>query len=210
MIEFQIRKSSKEKNVKKRKLSWDFCPNVDSQLLLLEESVANKSKSKGAIKSFFNLMKILSEVNSGFTTLRFATSYQRESIKIIESKYKQRRRFLKKNLGSLEYQLTMDKYIRSYLINVDMAENFNFTKYFRQDIRRQVGCQYPDNSVVMEIKTPAIISLLSDRRKSKTHLILKKELFYPVMSHLNLYPGFKKDKGKFYHLSRGSFEYAFN
>jgi hypothetical protein len=173
----------------------------EEKLLLLQNELIGKDKSKESkVCNFLNLVSFLSNLDADFTRFDFATSYERASLKIKELKYKKKRKFWRKNLGEVEYQVTTDRKIRSYLIDIDFTDNFNFTNYF-SSIGGDERQGYPDDAVVVEVKTPVIVDYLEEKEISKSHKYLKEVLFFPILDKSLVYEGFKKGKGKFYHLN---------
>jgi hypothetical protein len=154
-----------------------------------KERMAEKTQDqnkKHKIENFFNLVEFLSAIDQDFTRFNFATSYERSSLKIIENKKKFKKQ-------KIEYQFTMDRQVKSYLVNIDFSDIFSFSDFFKKAKPSKV---IPDQAVVVEVKIPVAAESLS-----KKYNDLKEVLFDPVLDKSIVYSSFKQGKGKYYHLN---------
>jgi hypothetical protein len=177
-------------------------PHYDRQLNLLKKDMLNENQNKDTDKvdKFFSLLRTLSKINSNFKKPSNAISYERRSIKIEEEKYKKDNKLIKRNLGRIEYQLTIDENIKSYKSQALFDNTHSLAYYFKTIAKRDMIKTYPQDSLVVEIKTPTNVFLLNDKKRSQPHKALQKYLFYPIMNSAYVYPGFKKNKGKRHHM----------
>ena len=177
--------------------------NYDSQLNLLKKEILNQNKDTDKVDNFFSLLSILTKINSNFKKPLNAISYERRSLKIEEEKYKKNNKLIKKNLGKIEYQLTIDENIKSYKSKALLDNTHSLSYYFKNLAKNDMIKAYPQDSLVVEIKTPTNVFLLNDKKRSQPHKNLQKHLFYPIMNSSYVYPGFKKNKGKRHHMFNG-------
>ena len=107
-------------------------------------------------------------------------------MKIVENKKKPKKQ-------KIEYQFTMDRQVKSYLVNIDFSDMFSFSDFFKTVKPYKA---LPGHAVVVEVKIPVAAESLS-----KNYSCLKKILFAPVIDKSIVYSSFKQGKGKYYHLN---------
>ena len=157
----------------------------------------------GSLEALFVIMNFLYKIDRKFVSPMYAVSYERSSYELTEEEYMRQRkyRFLKKkNLGKVNYQITIDENVKGYYLSLEKILKEDLSSYLTKKITTEKTYHYPKDSLCLEIKKPVDVEMLEGRKRSTVHQQLEDEIVGVIMNHVNTYPGFTRLKGKLGHV----------
>ena len=179
--------------------------DVITSLNAIKEKAIKESEGRKhfMIEAMFSAIDYLLEIDPKFIKPQFAISYERTAKKFLEEKYNAKLGlFRKKSFKDMEYQLTLDRNVKGYKLEPNFIDDsLGFIDFFQRS-KDHFTYEYPEDSVVAEIKVPLAIANLDPKAYSTIHKRIHEGFIRPVFTQEALYPGFRIGKGKAGHFKR--------
>ncbi len=170
---------------------------------LRQEIKASSPAEQGRlVDAIFSAIQMLSASEPEFIKPKFATSYERQASKFVEKAYHRGdEAAASSSLGSIEYQITVDKEVRGYRIPKELfGEGFSFSKYFLEDAGADHLVSYPNRARATEFKVPTQVAQLKAEQQSLIHRKLSKNFVTKIFKAESSFKGFTANKGKAGHI----------
>ncbi len=174
-----------------------------SELSEIKSNVLSFNPDDGfAIENMFYVIYQLAKIKDSFIKPVYAISYIRSAREFTEDDYKRKTFWGRKSYKEIQYQFTVDEFIKGYMPNIPMQGPFDFTPYLCTGKAKDLVYHFPDDAVSVEFKIPQLVAEFTTKEQSTFHHKFTDVVLKVLTDPANKMPGFEEDRGKIGHFRK--------